>query len=161
MALDELSCSDQAGRLGNIEMSFDRSINYAFQQNAIATQRQNLLIQITTEPILAEPVEIRLQSIDAEAEFRVAQLELKLSHHFLAGLNEKVAGWPKIEVVENGASVWSRTEAISLLARNEWCGLASPCRADGRQVCGDLFGLAEKRASAMEEIYLRPRASAI
>jgi very-short-patch-repair endonuclease len=120
----------------NIGISFDKAINYAFQQNAIpvvkelsirndATPRQNLLVRIVTEPVFAEPIEIRLQSIEAGAEFRVAPLELKLSHDFLAGLNEKVAGWLKIEVTENGGAVWSRTEALSLLARNEWCGLVS------------------------------------
>lgn len=118
-----------------IELSIDQAIHYAFQQNAIPvvkelrvrndlTPRKNLLLRVTTEPSFAEPVELRLQSLDAEGEFRVSPLDLKLGHDFLAGLNEKVAGWLKVELLENDVTVCTRTEPISLLARNEWCGLA-------------------------------------
>src|SRR6185312_13035723 len=101
--------SNQMAELENIELTFDRAINYAFQQNAIpivkemrvrndVSPRQNLLIRIVTEPLFAEPVELHLQGIEAGSEYRVAPLDLKLSHDFLAGLNEKVSGWLKIEV---------------------------------------------------------------
>jgi len=119
----------------NIELTFDQAINYAFQQNAIpvikelrvqndAIPRKNLLLRITTEPAFTETLEFHLQSLEPEREFRVSPLDLKLSHDFLAGLNEKVAGWLKVELIENEAPVFSKTEPISLLARNEWCGLA-------------------------------------
>lgn len=119
-----------------LTLSYDHSINYAFQQNAIpvvkelhfkndATARKDLVIRVTTEPAFAAPVEIRLQSIDAEGEFRMAPLDLKLSHDFLAGLNERVSGWLKAEVIDGETVVVSVTEPISLLARNEWCGLVA------------------------------------
>lgn len=119
-----------------ISLVYDQAINYAFQQNAIPvvkelrfrndlTSRKNLILRVTTEPAFAEPVELRLQGIDANGEYCVAPLDLKLSHDFLAGLNEKVSGWLKVEVLEGDSSVCSRTEPISLLARNEWCGLVS------------------------------------
>lgn len=57
------------------------------------TSRKDLTIRVTTEPAFAEPLEVRIQSLDAGAEFRVAPLDLKLSHDFLAGLNERMAGW--------------------------------------------------------------------
>ena len=119
-----------------LTISYDHSINYAFQQNAIpvvkelhfkndATPRKDLVIRVSTEPAFAAPVEIRLQGIDAEGEFRVAPLDLKLSHDFLAGLNERVSGWLKAEVIDGENVVVSVTEPISLLARNEWCGLVA------------------------------------
>jgi len=119
-----------------ISLVYDQAINYAFQQNAIpvvkelrfcndATPRKNLIIRITTEPAFAEPVELRLQGIDAGGEFRVAPLDLKLSPDFLVKLNEKVSGWLKVEVVEGDSIICSKTEPVSLLARNEWCGLVS------------------------------------
>ena len=119
-----------------ISLVYDQGINYAFQQNAIpvvkelrfcndATPRKNLVIRITTEPAFAEPVELRLQGIDAGGEFRVAPLDLKLSPDFLVKLSEKVSGWLKIEVVEGDSIICSKTEPVSLLARNEWCGLVS------------------------------------
>ena len=119
-----------------LTLSYDHSINYAFQQNAIpvvkelhfkndATPRKNIVIRVSTEPAFAAPVEIRLQGIDAEGEFRVAPLDFKLSHDFLAGLNERVSGWLKAEVIDGETVVVSVTEPISLLARNEWCGLVA------------------------------------
>ncbi len=119
-----------------IALSLDRAINYAFQQNAIpvvnelrlkndAAPRKDLTIHVTTEPAFAAPVEVRLQVLDANGEFRVGPLDLKLSHDFLAELNEKVSGWLKVEVKEGDKVVGSQTESVSLLARNEWCGLVS------------------------------------
>lgn len=119
-----------------LTLSYDRAINYAFQQNAIpvvkelrlqndGTARKDLVLRVTTEPAFAAPVEVRLQGIEADGEFRVAPLDLKLSHDFLAGLNEKVAGWLKVELVEEGELLQSITEPITLLARNEWCGLVA------------------------------------
>jgi len=115
---------------------YDQAINFAFQQNAIpvvkelrfyndAHPRKDLIIRITTEPAFAEPMELRLQSVDAAGEFHVAPLDLKLSPDFLARLSERVSGWLKIEVVEGTAIICSKTEPISLLARNEWCGLVA------------------------------------
>ena len=52
-------------------------------------------------------------------------LKLKLSHDFLAELNEKVAGWLKLEMIEREEIVQSIAEPISLLAQNEWCGLVA------------------------------------
>ena len=61
---------------------FDRAINYAFQQNAIpvikelkfcndATARKNRRLTLATEPAFAEPVEIRLQGIAPQGEYRI------------------------------------------------------------------------------------------
>src|SRR5437867_3966712 len=125
-----------------IALSYDQAINYAFQQNAIPvikelrisndpTPRKTMTIRVTTEPQFAEPVELRLQSLDAGGEYRVAPLDLKLSPDFLAGLNEKVSGLLRVQLIENGSAsaedavLHSLTETVSLLARNEWCGLVS------------------------------------
>ncbi|MGH8018946.1 MAG: DUF4011 domain-containing protein [Opitutaceae bacterium] len=118
--------------------SCDRAINYAFQQNAIpvikelrlqngAISRKDLVVRITTEPAFAAPVELRLEALESGGEFRFAPVDLELSHDFLAGLNEKVSGSLKIELLERDSAIVisSRTEPISLLARNEWCGLVA------------------------------------
>jgi very-short-patch-repair endonuclease len=120
----------------SLVVAHDPAINYAFQQNAIPVvkelrfqnddvARKDLVIRVSTEPAFAAPAEIRIQAIEPNGEFRVSPLDLKLSHDFLAGLNEKVAGWLKVEVVAGDAILCSRTESVSLLARNEWCGLVS------------------------------------
>lgn len=121
-----------------LSLIYDHAINYAFQQNSIPVVkelrlqnngklRRDLLIKLTTEPAFAPAVDIRLQAIEPGGEFRMAppELKLKLSHDFLADLNEKIAGWLKVEIIEGETVVQSITEPISLLARNEWCGLTS------------------------------------
>lgn len=119
-----------------LSIIYDRSINYAFQQNSIpvvkelrlqnnGVSRKDLVLRVTTEPAFAPPAEIRLQAIDPAGEFQISPLDLKLSHDFLAELNEKVSGWLKVDMLEGGEVVQSITEPISLLARNEWCGLVA------------------------------------
>lgn len=119
-----------------LTLIYDHSINYAFQQNAIpvvkelrllnnSVARKDLVLRLTAEPAFAPPTEIRLQSIEPAGQFRVSPLDLKLSHDFLAELNEKVAGWLKVEMLDGGEVVQSITEPITLLARNEWCGLVA------------------------------------
>jgi hypothetical protein len=119
-----------------LAVTFDPAVNYAFQQNAIPVvkelrfqnddvARKDLIIRVSTEPAFAAPVEIRLQGITANGEHRVAPLDLKLNHDFLSGLNEKITGWLKVEVIEGDTVLCARTESVSLLARNEWCGLVS------------------------------------
>lgn len=120
----------------HLTLTYDRSINYAFQQNAIPVvkelrlqnnglARKDLVLRVSSEPAFAPVIEIRLQSIEPAGEFRVSPLDLKLSHDFLAELNEKVAGWLKVEMLEGGEVIQTITEPISLLARNEWCGLVA------------------------------------
>jgi very-short-patch-repair endonuclease len=119
-----------------LSLVHDSALNYAFQQNAIpvvkelcfrndALTRKNLVIRISTEPAFAAPEELRIQSIEPNGEFRIAPLDLKLSPDYLAGLNEKVAGLLKVEVLAGDVVLCSRTESVSLLARNEWCGLVA------------------------------------
>jgi len=119
-----------------ISLIYDKAINYAFQQNAIPvikelkfcnneTARKNLRIKLTTEPAFAESVEILLQGIAPQGEYRAAPLELKLSPNYLSELGEKISGLFKCEVLDGVDVVCSLTEPVSLLARNEWCGLVS------------------------------------
>jgi len=104
----------------SLAISFDPAINYAFQQNAIPVveevrfqnddvARKDLVIRVSTEPAFAAPVEIRLQGIAAGGEYRLAPLDLKHSHDFFSGQNEKVSGWLKTEVVESETVLCSRT----------------------------------------------------
>ena len=117
-----------------LSLSYDTSINYAFQQNAIPAikelrlkntggAKKDLQIRITTEPAFAPVSEIRLETLPKDGEFRKEAPELRLSHDFLAGLNERVTGHIKIGILEGEKLLTERTEPISLLARNEWCGL--------------------------------------
>ncbi len=135
-AVDFADSTDYSVTEPSVTISNDSAINYAFQQNSIPVvkelrfrnddvERKDLVIRVLTEPAFAAPAEIRIQSIKPNDEFRLSPLDLKLSHDFLDSLNEKVSGWLKIEAVAGKETLCSRTEAVSLLARNEWCGLVS------------------------------------
>ncbi|MGZ8899761.1 MAG: DUF4011 domain-containing protein, partial [Limisphaerales bacterium] len=119
-----------------ITFTYDPAINYAFQQNSIPVLRElvvrngnlprkELKVSLRTEPAFAEPVELHIQSLEAEGEFKVGPLDLKLSRSFLEDLTEPVTGSLHVEVVEGERVVAQKSESISLLPMNEWCGLAS------------------------------------
>src|SRR5688500_1810212 len=119
-----------------ISVSHDPAINYAFQQNAIPVirelavrndkvARKDLVIRVRTEPAFATPIELNLQSLEPDGEYRVAPVDLKLSPSFLADLAEKVTGCLHIDVIDGEMIVAAKTETISLLAKNEWSGLDS------------------------------------
>lgn len=125
-------------------LSCDRAINYAFQQNAIplvrelvlvndsAAERRDLVVRLFTEPAFAFPAEFRVQSLPPGGEFRLAPVDLRLSPEFLDRLNEKLSGLLHLEVTTTAAGtapdtppLLRQSEPVSLLARNEWCGLVS------------------------------------
>jgi very-short-patch-repair endonuclease len=121
-----------------IEVTADASINYAFQQNAIpmikellirnnGVARRDLVFRISSEPAFTQPAEVRLQALEPAGRFRICppHLNLTLSPSFLAELTERVNGLLKIEMVENGTVIQSHSKPISLLTRNEWCGLVA------------------------------------
>lgn len=119
-----------------VTFTYDPAINYAFQQNSIpvlrelvvrngSVPRKELKVSLRTEPAFAEFIELHIHSLDSEGEFKVGPLDLKLSPSFLENLTEKVTGCLHVEVSEGERVVAKKTESITLLAKNEWCGLAS------------------------------------
>jgi len=133
---EEMTEDEVVAKQAGVQLTHDRAINYAFQQNAIpvvkelrfqndAIARKGLVIRVSTEPAFAPSVDVRLQSTEPNAEFRIGPLDLKLSHDFLAAIDEKVSGWLRVDVLEGENVVCTVTEPIALLARNEWCGLVS------------------------------------
>src|ERR1044072_633292 len=77
-----------------IAFTYDPAINYAFQQNLIPVLRElvvrngdaprkELKVSLRTEPAFADPVELHIQKLEADGEFKVGPLDLKLSRSFL------------------------------------------------------------------------------
>jgi hypothetical protein len=146
-----------------IDISVDRAINYAFQQNAIPVikelrlrnddkPRGGLLIRITTEPAFAEPAGVRLQNLDAAQESRVAPVDLKLSHDFLVGLSEKVPGWLRVEVVEQGSGPtgpsgqWAVRFALAVTKQGGLC--SGPHESPGPGRIGTGTAVSARRTAA-------------
>src|SRR5689334_4469561 len=119
-----------------ITFTYDPAINYAFQQNSIPVLRElvvrngnfprkELKVSLRTEPEFADPVELHIHSLEADGEFKVGPLDLKLSRSFVENLTEAVTGSLHVEAMEGESVIGQKTESITLLPMNEWCGLAS------------------------------------
>ena len=77
-----------------IRFTYDPAINYAFQQNLIPVLRElvvrngdaprkELKVSLRAEPAFADAVELHIHSLEADGEFKVGPLDLKLSRSFL------------------------------------------------------------------------------
>lgn len=131
------SAAPTAARGVSVSVVADDAINFAFQQNSIPVVRElrianegseeqrACVVRITTEPAFALPLELRIASLAAGAEFRAAPLDLVLSPEFLRGLTERIAGLLHIEVTAGPRALARHTRPLTLLAPNEWSGLVA------------------------------------
>src|SRR5688572_28649936 len=81
------------------------AITYAFQHNAVPvvhridvinsgdTALDDLTLLITSEPGFAEPLKIRVQGLEAGERRTLNPVDVRLSHGFLATLNEALRGY--------------------------------------------------------------------
>lgn len=121
----------------SIELDYDRTVNYAMQQNDVPVVKtlrilngsevtlRDLLVRITSEPAFAAPWESRISVINSGETFNKGVVDLPLSHDYLAGLTERVAGSLCVEVIQENAVLTSSTQRIDVLAFDEWNGLQS------------------------------------
>lgn len=121
----------------SVDLDYDRTVNYAMQQNDVPVVKalrilnetdgalRDLLVRITTEPAFAASWETRVTAINPGETFNLGFVDLPLSHDFLAGLTERVAGSLLVEVLQDNAVLSTSTQRIEVLAYDEWNGLQS------------------------------------
>jgi very-short-patch-repair endonuclease len=129
--------SDEGNKIISVELDYDRTVNYAMQQNDVPvvkglriingtdTVLRDLIVRITTEPAFAASWEARVTAINPGETFNLGVVDLPLSHDFLAGLTERVAGSLLVEVLQDNAILSMSTQRIDVLAYDEWNGLQS------------------------------------
>lgn len=130
--------SNQSGdNLVNIDLEYDECVNYAIQQNSVPVVKRitltnptplshvDLLVRITSDPEFCIPWESRIASLEAHQEYRLKDVDLKLSSTFLAGLRERTAGHIQIDVSADGRRLSSTKHRINLFAYDEWPGTRS------------------------------------
>lgn len=129
--------SDECNNIFSVELDYDRTVNYAMQQNDVPvvkglrifnctdTVLRDLIVRITTEPAFAASWEARVTAINPSETFNLGVVDLPLSHDFLAGLTERVAGSLLVEVLQDNAILSTSTQRIDVLAYDEWNGLQS------------------------------------
>lgn len=121
----------------SITFDYDRSVNYAMQQNDVPvikalqvvnstqTQLRDLQVRINAEPVFALPWEGRIASINPGETFNFGIIDLPLGHDYLGRLTERVVGSLHAEVLQEGVSVARLSQSINVLAYDEWNGLQS------------------------------------
>lgn len=121
----------------SIHLDYDKTVNYAMQQNDVPIIKalgiinhtesplQDLKLHISTEPAFALKSELNVASIGPGETFNFGTIDLPLSHDYLATLPERVAGSLHVQIFQGQELVSRATERISVLAFDEWNGLQS------------------------------------
>lgn len=130
--------STQSGNgLVKIGVEYDECVNYAIQQNSVPVVKLitltnptplphvDLLVRITAEPEFCAPWESRISSLKANQEYRLKDVDLKLSSTFLAELRERTAGHIQVDVSADGRQLGTTKLRIDLFAYDEWPGIRS------------------------------------
>ena len=120
-----------------LTVELDRRINYALQQNRVPVVKrvsiehrgesilEELVLVVRCEPEFAPEWTLPIDRIAPDSVHLVDNPELELSPAFLEAVRERVAGTMHFEVRRGEEVLGARTEAIELLAREEWSGLGS------------------------------------
>ncbi|HET6383165.1 MAG TPA: DUF3320 domain-containing protein [Armatimonadota bacterium] len=116
------------------ELEYDRTVNYAIQQNHVPVVKrlhlsnttgedmEGLIVTLSAEPAFAVPWVRRVDRIPAGETIDVGTVDLELCAPFLRTLSERVAGSLNLKVTRNDEPVYSRTAPIEVLACDEWNG---------------------------------------
>ena len=128
---------DRAKKTISVELDYDRTVNYAMQQNDVPLIKalrivngtdvalHDLLVRITTSPAFAAPWERLVSTINPKESFNLGVVDLPLAHDFLASLTERVTGSILVEILRDNAVLNSYSQRIDVLAYDEWNGLQS------------------------------------
>jgi len=94
------TASDEGNKIISIELDYDRTVNYAMQQNDVPVVKglrivngsenvlRNLLVRITTEPAFAASWETRVAALNPGETFNLVVVDLPLFHDFLPAKRE-------------------------------------------------------------------------
>lgn len=128
---------ENSARKISILLDYDKTVNYAMQQNDVPiikalriinhteSNLRDLQLQISTEPAFALKLDMNVSSIAPGEAFNFGTIDLPLSHDYLATLPERVAGSLHVEIFRGEDQISHTTEHISVLAFDEWNGLQS------------------------------------
>jgi len=120
-----------------VRLRCDPRFQLAFQQNAIPVVRElvvrnegasdlgPLVVRLGSEPDVLVPLELRLESLPAGAELRLAPVDVRLRPEPLLALTERVRTLVRAEVLAGEERLAGAEVEAFLLPPDEWCGLES------------------------------------
>ncbi|MDH5299214.1 MAG: DUF4011 domain-containing protein, partial [Desulfobulbaceae bacterium] len=123
------------GKTVSVNLDYCRTVNYAMQQNDVPVIKAlrvsngtdsvvcDLVVCVTTEPSFATLWESRVAAINPGETFNFGIVDLPLSHDYLAGLTERVAGSIIVKVLQDDVALSTSPQMIEVLAYDEWNGL--------------------------------------
>jgi very-short-patch-repair endonuclease len=130
-----------ADALVRLRVDLDRRINFAMQQNDVPVVKtlhvdnqtgarlHDLRLRVHPEPAFAGVWETRLEHVAARSTYNLPAVDLVLSPGYLGELTERVRGQLRFELLQGSEQgderIAEHVEAVELLARDEWSGLAS------------------------------------
>lgn len=120
------------------DVEYDRTVNYAYQQNGVPVIRiihitntgsevlNDITITITSDPPFTRDHSIHLSCIYPGSVLNIHSVDLPLNASFLSGIRERVRGSLFINAFIQERLVGSSVLELEVLAYNEWNGLHSP-----------------------------------
>ncbi|MDE6277435.1 MAG: DUF3320 domain-containing protein [Muribaculaceae bacterium] len=111
-------------------------INFSMQQNHVAVIREvglkntgessieGLEVVINFDPAFAEPVSLRIDNVAEGGTVELTDIPVHISTTFLSNLTERIEGHIRVEVKRDEEVLTAQTYEISLLAFDQWGGLA-------------------------------------
>ncbi|MFB9324397.1 DUF3320 domain-containing protein [Paenibacillus aurantiacus] len=119
-----------------VQWHYSETVNYAMQQNHVPVVRQivlanrteadlrNLTVTITAEPAFAYEWSKSVDVLPAGQAIDLGIVNLQMSAQFLAELTERITGTLTITVRSDNQLVHEERGTITILAFDEWSGLA-------------------------------------
>ena len=117
-----------------IEVEADATLGYASIQNAVPVLRSmsitnsgaepllNVEVRIGCNPPFAESIRLRFDRLASGETRRIAPIDLRPDHAWLAALQESVQAAIEVDVSAAGAEMARTTRPIEVLAYDQWAG---------------------------------------
>ncbi|MGJ7579382.1 DUF4011 domain-containing protein [Variovorax sp. RHLX14] len=117
-----------------IETEADATLGYASIQNAVPVLRSmsitnrgvdplsNVEVRIACNPPFAESIRLRFDRLAPGETRRIAPIDLRPDHAWLADLQESVKASIEVDVTAAGVEVARATQNIEVLAYDQWAG---------------------------------------
>ncbi|GLX65724.1 DUF3320 domain-containing protein [Paenibacillus glycanilyticus] len=118
------------------DWSYSEIVNYGTQQNHVPVVRNmeihngaeedllNFTVRITSEPEFAYDWSKSFSLLPAGQSLNLGTVNLQLSASYLANLSERMTGILTLQVLQGDAEIYLERGTISVLAFDEWSGLA-------------------------------------
>ncbi|MGO4107902.1 DUF3320 domain-containing protein [Paenibacillus sp. YAF4_2] len=118
------------------DWSYSEIVNYGIQQNHVPVVRsieihnssdtdlQDFTVKITSEPDFAYEWSKTYGLLAAGQSMNLGTINLQMSASFLANQSERLTGTLTLSVLQGGSEIYQQRGTISVLAFDEWSGLA-------------------------------------